>query len=135
MKKIMLTFQEFYRKNAEIWLERFAFKESAHHLLMMAFLQRIVNSGGEITREMAVGNGRVDLLVKYNGQRTAIELKIKRGSRSIEKANRQLSNYLDRLGLAEGYLVIFDPKKGSWKKKLYYRETEYDDKKITMVGL
>jgi hypothetical protein len=135
MKKLMLAFQEFYRENAEIWLGRFQFKESAHHLLMMAFLQRIVNSGGEIIREMAVGNGRVDLLVKYEGQRTAIELKIKRGDRSIEKAKQQLSNYLDRLGLKEGYLVIFDPGQGEWEEKLYYKEIEYDNKKIIMVGL
>ncbi|MCX6582665.1 MAG: AAA-like domain-containing protein [Candidatus Aminicenantes bacterium] len=135
MKKVMLAFQEFYRENAESWIDRFEFKESAHHLLMMAFLQRIVNSGGEITREMAVGNGRVDLLVKFNGRRTAVELKIKRGEQSIKKAKQQLSNYLDLLGLAEGYLVIFDPGKGAWEKKLYYRETVYNDKKIIMVGL
>jgi hypothetical protein len=135
MKKLMMAFQEFYRENAEIWLERFTFKESAHHLLMMAFLQRIANSGGEITREMAVGNGRVDLLVKYNRQRIAIELKIKRGDRSLEKAKQQLSNYLDRLGLKEGFLVIFDPGKGEWQDKLYYNETEFNDKKIIMVGL
>jgi hypothetical protein len=135
MKKLMMAFQEFYRENAEIWLERFMFKESAHHLLMMAFLQRIANSGGEITREMAVGNRRVDLLVKYNRQRIAIELKIKRGDRSLEKAKQQLSNYLDRLGLKEGFLVIFDPGKGEWQDKLYYNETEFNDKKIIMVGL
>ncbi|MDQ1354497.1 MAG: hypothetical protein QG657_4806 [Acidobacteriota bacterium] len=135
MKKIMLAFQEFYRENAESWIDRFEFKESAHHLLMMAFLQRIVNSGGEITREMAVGNGRVDLLVKFNGRRTAVELKIKRGEQSIEKAKQQLSNYLDRLGLAEGYLVIFDPGTGAWEEKLYYRETAFNNKKISMVGV
>jgi hypothetical protein len=135
MKKIMLAFQEFYRENAESWIDRFEFKESAHHLLMMAFLQRIVNSGGEITREMAVGNGRVDLLVKFNNRRSAVELKIKRGDQSIEKAKLQLSNYLDRLGLAEGYLVIFDPGEGAWEEKLYYRETVFNDKKIIMVGV
>jgi uncharacterized protein YjlB len=135
MKKVMQAFQEFYRENWESWIGRFEYKESAHHLLMMAFLQRIVNSGGEITREMAVGNGRIDLLVKYGAQRAAVELKIKRGNQSLEKARKQLSNYLDRLGLMEGYLVVFDPGNGEWEEKLYYRETEYDNKKIIMVGL
>lgn len=32
---------------------------------------------GEITREMAVGNGPIDLLVTCNGLRLALELKIK----------------------------------------------------------
>ena len=135
MKKIMQAFQEFYRENAESWIDRFEYKESAHHLLMMAFLQRIVNSGGEITREMAVGNGRVDLLVKFNDQRIALELKINRGEQTIEKAKQQLSKYLERLGLTEGYLVIFDPGSGSWDEKLYYREIQFNDKRIIMVGI
>ncbi|MCP5106104.1 MAG: hypothetical protein GY950_22150, partial [bacterium] len=126
-------FQEFYSENAEAWLERFTFKESAHHLLLMAFLQRLVNAGGEIVREMAVGNGRIDLLVKFHKQRTAMELKINRGKKSIEKAKIQLDRYLDRLGLTRGYLVLFDPGKGDWEKKLYMREITYNQKKIIMV--
>ncbi|MCK4762595.1 MAG: AAA-like domain-containing protein [Candidatus Aminicenantes bacterium] len=134
MRKVLTAFQEFYSENAESWLERFAFKESAHHLLLMAFLQRLVNAGGEIVREMAVGNGRIDLLVKFHKQRTAMELKINRGKKSIEKAKKQLDRYLDRLGLNEGYLILFDPGKGDWEKKLFMEEITYNQKKITMVG-
>ena len=134
MKKVFTAFQEFYSENAEAWLDRFTFKESAHHLLFMAFLQRLVNSGGEIVREMAVGNGRVDLLVKFHKQRVAIELKINRGKKFLEKAQKQLDRYLDRLGLTEGYLLIFDPGKGDWEEKLYTKEITYNQKKIIMVG-
>ena len=134
MKKVLTAFQEFYSENAESWLDRFTFKESAHHLLLMAFLQRLVNAGGEIIREMAVGNGRIDLLVKFHQQRTAMELKINRGKKSIEKAKKQLDRYLDRLGLNEGYLVLFDPGEDDWDKKLYMKEITYNHKKITMVG-
>jgi hypothetical protein len=135
MKKVLTAFQEFYSENAEAWLDRYTYKESAHHLLLMAFLQRLVNSGGEIVREMAVGNGRVDLLVKFHDQREAMELKINRGAKAIEKAKKQLDRYLDRLGLNEGYLVLFDPSDGDWEKKLYMKEISYNNKKITMVGL
>lgn len=134
MKKVLSAFQEFYSENAEAWLDRFTFKESANHLLLMAFLQRLVNSGGEIIREMAVGNGRIDLLVKFHKQRTAMELKIYRGKKSIEKAKKQLDRYLDRLGLNEGYLILFDPRKGDWEEKLYTKEMTYNHKKIIMVG-
>ena len=134
MEKVLTAFQEFYSENAESWLERFAFKESAHHLLLMAFLQRLVNAGGEIVREMAVGNGRIDLLVKFHKQRTAMELKINRGKKSLEKAKKQLDRYLDRLGLNRGYLILFDPGKGDWEKKLYKKEITYNNKKIIMVG-
>jgi RecB family endonuclease NucS len=135
MKKVFTEFQEFYSENAEAWQERFEFKESAHHLLLMAFLQRIINAGGEIIREMAAGNGRVDLLVKFHDQRAAMELKINRGPRSIEKAKKQLDRYLDRLRLNEGYLVLFDPSGKDWDEKLYMKEIVYNGKKITMVGL
>ncbi len=100
----------------------------------MAFLQRLVNSGGEIVREMAVGNGRIDMLVKFHKQRVAMEVKINRGRKSIEKAKKQLDRYLDQLGLNEGYLVIFDPSDIEWEKKLYWEDIVYNNKKITMVG-
>jgi hypothetical protein len=135
MNKVLKAFQEFYRENAEHWLDRFAFKESAHHLLLMAFLQRLVNAGGEIVREMAVGSGRVDLLVKFYRQRTALELKINRGERSVQKGKEQLSRYLDRLGITEGYLVLFDPSQKDWDEKLYFQEIVFAGKKITLVGL
>jgi hypothetical protein len=51
-----------------------------------------------------------------------------------EKAKKQLDRYLDRLGLTEGYLVLFDPGKGDWDKKLYMKEITYNQKNITMVG-
>jgi hypothetical protein len=135
MDKVMEAFQEFYMENAEGWLDRYAYKESAQHLLLMAFLQRLVNAGGEIIREMAVGNGRLDLLVRFHQQRVAMELKIWRGERSIEKAKKQLWAYLDRLGLNEGYLVIFDPRSKDWDEKLFRKEIIFNSKKIIMIGI
>ena len=135
MEKLLKEFQVFYRRNSGAWLDRYEYKESAQHLLLMAFLQRIVNSGGEITREMALGNGRIDLLVKFGKQEFALELKIKRDEYTIEDGKEQLGRYLDRLGLKEGYLVIFDPGKKSWEEKLYYNNVPVGDKTIIMVGL
>ncbi len=135
MEKLLKEFQEFYRRNSGAWLDRYEYKESAHHLLLMAFLQRIVNSGGEIIREMAVGNGRIDLLVKFGKQEFALELKIKRDRYTIPDGKKQLVRYLDRLGLNNGFLVIFDPGKKNWKKKLYYKPVPLGEKKIIMVGL
>ncbi|MCU0287868.1 MAG: ATP-binding protein [Acidobacteria bacterium] len=135
MEKLLKEFQEFYRRNSGAWLDRYEYKETAHHLLLMAFLQRVINSGGEINREMALGNGRIDLLVKYKKQEFALELKIKRDKYTIEDGKKQLGRYLDRLGLRQGYLVIFDPGPGEWEEKLYYHEMALGDKTIIMVGL
>jgi hypothetical protein len=135
MEKALKEFQEYYRRNSGAWLERYEYKESVHHLLLMAFLQRIVNSGGEIIREMAVGNGRIDMLVKYKNQEFALELKVKRDKYTIEDGKKQLARYLDGLGLKEGYLVIFDPAGIEWEEKIYWKKTVYNGKTIIMVGL
>jgi len=134
MDKLIKEFQEFYRRNREAWLESYEFKESANHLLLMAFLQRVINAGGEIIREMAAGNGRIDLLVKFKKQEFALELKILRDSYTIPDGKKQLHRYLDRLGLDHGYLVIFDPAEGDWDKKIYIKDVTYENKRITMVG-
>jgi hypothetical protein len=55
MDKLLAAFIDFYRWNSESWLERFQYKEAGHQGLLMAFLQRIINGGGRIEREMAVG--------------------------------------------------------------------------------
>jgi hypothetical protein len=135
MEKVLKEFQKFYRRNSGAWLDRYEYKESAHHLLLMAFLQRIVNAGGDITREMAVGNGRIDMLVKFKKQEFAFELKIGRDQSTIEEGKEQLARYLDRLGLPAGYLVIFDPGDKAWEEKLYSKEITYNGKKIIMLGL
>lgn len=80
-------------------------------------------------------NGRIDMLVKFKKQEFALEIKIKRDKISIEEGKEQLAEYLDRLGLTEGYLVIFDTGKKKWEQKIYYKDIVYNNKKIVMVGL
>ncbi|MBF0242568.1 MAG: ATP-binding protein, partial [Desulfamplus sp.] len=58
MKKLISAFQEFFRENSESWVERFQYKEAGPQLLMQAFLQRVINSGGRIEREYGLGRGR-----------------------------------------------------------------------------
>lgn len=50
-EKLLLDFQQFFRENADSWIERFDYKESGPQLLLQAFLQRVVNGGGYIDRE------------------------------------------------------------------------------------
>lgn len=88
--------------------------------MLMAFLQRVVNGGGSIQREFALGSGRADLLVEFHGARHALELKLRKSERTQQEGIEQLSGYLDRLGLREGYLVLFDRREGrTWEEKLY----------------
>ena len=41
------------------------YHEVAPQLVLMAYLQRVVNGGGTVDREYGVGRGRIDLLVRW----------------------------------------------------------------------
>ncbi|MEW6366856.1 MAG: ATP-binding protein [Acidobacteriota bacterium] len=130
MSKLIGAFQEFFRENSEIWIERFEYKEAGPQLLMQAFLQRIVNGGGYVQREYGLGLGRTDLLAvwPYPGgvQKAVIELKIlhKSVERTIAEGLRQTAGYMDRCGVSdEGHLIVFDRTPGrSWDEKIFRRD-------------
>jgi hypothetical protein len=107
MDKLLEAFTNFYRRHSESWLERFEYKEAGHQLLIMAFLQRIVNGGGRIEREMAVGNGRTDLAVFWKKQVIPIEIKMRHDVRAQPMGLQQLARYMDKLGQKHVYLVLF----------------------------
>ncbi len=133
MTVLLEAFSEFYRENAAIWLEKFDYKESGPHLLLMAFLQRIINGGGTITREYALGRGRVDLLIKWQKQKIVLELKVKRGDITVQEGLDQTARYMDISQATEGHLVIFDrdPTK-SWQQKQHRSKNEHQQHSISI---
>jgi hypothetical protein len=76
----------------------------------MAFLHRVVNGGGTLDREYAIGSDRMDICLRYGKVTLGMELKVWRDKRPdpLVKGLEQLDSYLARLGLATGWLVIFD---------------------------
>ena len=64
MPKLMASWQRFWRKDGHLAAEGFGYREAGPHLLLMAFLQRVVNGGGRIEREYGLGRGRLDLIVE-----------------------------------------------------------------------
>jgi hypothetical protein len=109
----------FFRENSGAWSEKIAYHESMPHLLLMAFLQRIVNGSGQILREYALGKKRVDLYVTWKNQNFVIEIKMKHGEDTLKNGLTQISNYMDLCGASEGHLIIVDrnPVK-SWDEKI-----------------
>ena len=65
VRKLLTAFQTFFREHSEHWSKRFLYQEAWPQLLLQAFLQRIVNSGGRIEREYGLGRGRTDLLIVW----------------------------------------------------------------------
>jgi hypothetical protein len=136
MQKMLAAFTEYYRENSAVWLERFAYKEAGPHLLIMAFLQRIVNGSGKIHREYALGTERVDLLITWKTQRIVIELKIWRSvQKTVLDGLEQTANYMDTSNATEGHLVIFDRRQKSWEEKIYTRQEMIGSKMITVWGM
>lgn len=135
MPKLMLEWQEFWRKDGHLAAAAFGYQEAGPHLMLMAFLQRIVNGGGRIEREYALGRGALDLLITWRDERHAIEVKLRRDSSTEADAVKQLGRYLDHLGLSQGWLLLFDLRKSpGWKKKLFLRKKKHGAKQIVVVG-
>jgi len=110
MRKLIQGFIDFWRRHGEVLLRGMPYQEAAPHLVFMGYLQRIVNAGGRIDREFAIGTGRADLVVEYGGRQDVIELKIMRGKYTLPDGLTQVARYASRLGRDVGYLVIFDLK-------------------------
>ena len=55
---LIASFQTFFREHSEHWVQRFDhYHEAGPQLLLQAHLQRVVNGGGLIEREYALGRG------------------------------------------------------------------------------
>ncbi len=135
MNLMLQDFQQFWRENSDVWQERFQYKEAAPHLILQAFLQRVFNGGGDVQREMATGKDRLDLCITYKGKKYPVELKIDRGKQTIEKGIEQTLGYMDKLGCAEGWLVIFDRSlEKNWDEKIYRKMEKIERKTVYVFG-
>ena len=121
---LVAAFVDFWREHGDHMARHQPYAEAAPQLVLMAFLQRVVNGGGQIEREYGVGSGRIDLLIRWPlppapgaserapraEDRHAIELKVWRPGKPdpLAKGLEQLDGYLARLGLPQGVLVLFD---------------------------
>lgn len=132
---LLESFQRFFREHSEAWLDGFEYKEAGPHLLLQAFLQRVVNGGGRINREYALGSRRTDLFLEWpmdeaKGfmgpvQRVVIELKLLRKApeATLAEGLEQVADYGDRCGADEAHLVLFDRRPGvSWESRIWRKE-------------
>ena len=133
--KLMAEWQSFWREDGHLSAEGFHYRESGPHLMLMAFLQRIVNGGGRIEREYALGRGALDLLIEWRGARHVIEVKLRRDEHTRERAIEQVSRYLESLGLTEGWLVLFDLRSSKpWPERLWNEDVVHEGKRVHLVG-
>ncbi|MGM0520349.1 MAG: ATP-binding protein, partial [Campylobacterota bacterium] len=125
-----------FRKNADSWLEKFQYKEAGPQLLLQAFLQRIINGGGRIHREYALGRGRTDIFIEWPTtskgffgpmQHIVIETKILYSNldETIKQGITQTKEYMDKVNSTEGVLIVFDRSSDkSWDEKVWDEEID-----------
>lgn len=142
MDRLLDNFQQFFRENSEAWLERFTYREAGPQLLLQAFLQRIVNGGGRVDREYALGRRRTDLLIVWQHragtQRAVVECKVLRRSleQTITEGLPQTADYMDRSGAEEGHLIIFDRDASKpWEERVFRRDSSHAGKRIQVWGM
>jgi AAA-like domain len=135
MKQLLSDFQQFWRNNSDIWVDKYQYREAAPHLILQAFLQQVIDTKGQVSRELASGTRRLDLCIHYQGHLYPIELKLHYGDKTYPEGQQQLADYLDKLGCVEGWLIVFDRRlRVSWKKKIFWRTQSHAGKTIHVVG-
>ena len=140
---LIAAFQEFFREHSEHWVQRFErYHEAGPQLLLQAHLQRIVNGGGRIEREYALGRGRTDLLIVWpqggRERRFVVECKVLRKDleRTIAEGVEQTRGYMDRCGAEAGHLIVFDrtPER-PWADKIFRRALAEAGVPVTVWGM
>ena len=147
--QLLEGFQECFRENSEHSLEWIGYKEAGAQLVLQAFLQRVINGGGRITREYPLGRRRTDLLIQWpRGGRWdpgtvsthVIECKAVRAGRgldtALEEGLRQTAWYMDRCGAESGHLVVLDQRPGkSWEERIFRRDEIVGETPVTVWGM
>ncbi|TYQ27269.1 AAA family ATPase [Pseudanabaena sp. UWO310] len=111
---LLNAFLVFWRQHGEPLFKSANYPEIAPHLVLMAFLHRVVNGAGTLEREYAIGSGRMDICLRYGKVTLGMELKVWADKRPdpIKEGLKQLDKYLSGLSLNTGWLVIFDRRSG-----------------------
>lgn len=112
--KLLQAFLSFWRQHGQPLLKSAPYHEIAPHLVLMAFLHRVINGGGTLEREYAIGSDRMDLCLRYQEVTIAMEIKVWRQNRPdpLKAGLEQLDRYLSGLGLKQGWLIVFDQRAG-----------------------
>ena len=140
---LLAAFQEFFREHSEHWVQRFEqYHEAGPQLLLQAHLQRVVNGGGRIEREYALGRGRTDLLIVWpqggRERRFVVECKVLRKGlqRTIAEGVEQTRSYMDRCGAEAGHLIVFDRTPDRpWADKIFRRAPVGAGVPVTVWGM
>jgi hypothetical protein len=120
-RRVMEKFQVFMKAKGSVLTKHPTFKEATAQLLLLSYLDLLVNGKGWTFKEVQSGEGRIDVMCCYGQQKEVVELKLWYGARRYEEGLEQLAEYLESESLDHGYLLVFDRRKV--KRKRYTTRT------------
>ncbi|MFZ4661508.1 MAG: AAA-like domain-containing protein [Caldilineaceae bacterium] len=132
MATLLSRFREFVeRRGREAFKVTDLPQEATGQYLLMAYLDLIVRQlGGDLFTEVDSGDGRLDLIVVYRGQRYIVETKIWRGPVEFDNGLAQLAAYLTTEGETRGYYVVFHARPNVYgqlaQEELEFQKTQAD---------
>jgi len=107
-RRVLDKFQAFMKAKGATVSKHHSFREATGQLLLLSYLDLLVNGKGWTFKEPQSGEGRIDVVCCYGRQKEVVELKLWYGERRYSAGLSQLAKYLDREGLDHGYLFVFD---------------------------
>jgi len=128
-RRVLDKFQAFMKAKGAAVSKHRDFHEATGQLLLLSYLDLLVNGKGWTFKEPQSGEGRIDVVCCYGRQKEVVELKLWYGERRYAAGLSQLAKYLDREGLDHGYLFVFDRRENA-KRDYSFSEHAVARKKI-----
>ncbi len=128
-RRVLDKFQVFMQSKGADVARRPEFEEVFGQLLLLSYLDILVNGKGWTFKQVQSGEGRIDVVCCYKDQKEVVELKLWYGERRYETGLSQLVKYLRSENLDRGYLVVFDRRTAA-TKEYSFKEHKVSGKKI-----
>jgi signal recognition particle receptor subunit beta len=141
MSNLLKEFQKFWRHDSRSFPLRYkdfaAFKydEATYSFMLLAYMQKVVNSGGKVHRQFAEDRKVIDISAIYNDREYLVEVKLNERYFSLDGSLKQLAGYMDTADEKEGWLVVFDRDLDkSWDEKIFWDTKQIGNLTIHVVG-
>ena len=139
IREFMKLYQSYLDKNKS-WLFKdvprradLRVYEAIFHFNLYSFMDEFLrNRGGRVIPEFPTGNGKIDLLIRYNNAIYGIELKSFTDQATFNKSLQQAARYGKHLEMEEIYLVNFVDFIDTENRELYEKDTFISDLSITV---
>ena len=143
IKKLMRLYERYFRQNRE-WLLKDAPRrttdlrvfEAVYHFNLYMYLSIFLRrQGGRVYPEFPTGNGKIDLIINYAGQKYGLEVKSYTDQTGYKKGIKQAARYGQQLQLEEISLIFFVEAIDDTNRQKYEVLTEDADTQVSVEAI